>query len=224
MTNGNSRPSHELTWTTIEDEFANSVTHGIGLLLAIGGFCSLVVLTSYGGDLSHIIGCMVYGVSLVVLYGASTLYHFVRQPRLKKLLQTVDHVAIYFFIAGTYTPFTLVNLHGFWSWMLFGLVWGLGMMGIIAKITWGDRWGWLSVVAYLGLGWCCLIAAKPLLESVPMGAVLWLVAGGLAYSTGVIFFAFDYIRYFHAIWHVFVIAGSICHFCAVIFYVVPTAT
>ena len=125
MAEWNIRSGHELTWTTIEDEFANGVTHGIGLLLAIGGFCSLIVLTSYGGDLSHIIGCMVYGISLVVLYGASTLYHFVRQPRLKRILQTVDHVAIYFFIAGTYTPFTLVNLHGFWSWMLFGLVWGL---------------------------------------------------------------------------------------------------
>jgi hemolysin III len=147
MTNGDSRPSHELSWTTIEDEIANSVTHGIGLVLAIGGFCSLVVLTVYGGDLSHIIGCTVYGLSLVVLYGVSTLYHFVRQPRLKKTLQTVDHAAIYFFIAGTYTPFTFVNLHGFWSWTLLALVWGLATVGIAAKIMWGDRWLWLSLVA-----------------------------------------------------------------------------
>lgn len=192
-------------------------------MLAVGGLCSLVVLTVYRGNLSHIVGCTVFGVSLVTLYGASTLYHVARQPRLKKFLQIVDHIAIFLLIAGTYTPFTLVNLHGFWSWTLFGLVWSLATLGIVAKIRWGDRWRWLSLAAYLGMGWCCLIAAKPLIESVPRGALLWLFAGGVTYTVGVIFYALDHKRYFHAIWHLFVMAGSICHFVAVLFYVVPKA-
>lgn len=223
MTTDESKQPQAVTWTSIEDEFANGVTHGIGLMLAMGGLCSLVVLTAYRGDLSHIVGCTVFGVSLVILYGASTLYHVVTQPRLKKTLQIVDHVAIFLLIAGTYTPFTLVNLHGFWSWTLFGLVWSLATLGIVAKLRWGDRWRWLSLVAYLSLGWCCLIAVKPLIESVPRGALLWLLAGGLAYTVGTIFYALDHIRYFHAIWHLFVMAGSVCHFCAVVFYVVPKA-
>lgn len=223
MATDESRQPHAVTWTSIEDEIANGITHGIGLMLAVGGLCSLVVLTVYRGDLSHIVGCTVFGVSLVTLYGASTLYHVVRQPRLKKTLQIVDHIAIFLLIAGTYTPFTLVNLHGFWSWTLFGLVWSIATLGIIAKIRWGDRWRWLSLAAYLGMGWCCLIAAKPLIESVPQGALLWLFAGGMAYTVGVIFYALDHKRFFHAIWHLFVMAGSICHFVAVLFYVVPKA-
>ncbi len=167
MGDENAGQAYELSWASIEDEIANGVTHGIGLALAIGGLCSLIVLTAYGGDLPHIVGCSVYGVSLVVLYGASTLYHLARETHLKKILQTVDHIAIYFLIAGTYTPFTLVDLHGFWSWLLFCLVWGIATLGIIAKITWGDRWRSLSLASYLGLGWSCLIAARPLLESVP---------------------------------------------------------
>ncbi len=221
MSTEDPQSTHEVTWTSIEDEIASGITHGIGLMLAIGGLCSLVVLTVFRGNLTHFLGCTVYGLSLVVLYGASTLYHTVREPRLKRILQIVDHVAIYFLIAGTYTPFTLVNLHGFWSWLLFSLVWSLALLGIAAKLRWGDRYRWVSLVAYVGLGWSCLIAARPIIESVPTGALLWLLAGGVAYTVGVIFYALDHVRYFHAIWHLFVITGSVCHFCAVLFYVIP---
>jgi hemolysin III len=213
--------NHKVTLYRIEDEIASGVTHGIGLMMAFGGLCSLIVLTTARGSIWQIVGCTVFGISLVILYLASTLYHFVQEPVWKESLRKLDHVAIYLLIAGTYTPFTLVNLHGVWSWILFGLVWGLATFGIVAKIWWGDRWQWLSLAAYLGLGWSALIAARPIIESIPMAGLGWLLAGGLAYTFGVIFFAFDRIRYFHAIWHIFVMMGSVFHFCAVIFYVVP---
>lgn len=205
----------------IEDEIANGVTHGIGLMMAFGGLCSLIVLTVARGNIWHIVGCTVYGLSLVILYSASTIYHLVQEPRWKEALRKLDHVAIYLLIAGTYTPFTLVSLHGAWSWILFGIVWGLATIGIVAKILWGDRWQWVSLAAYLGLGWSALIAARPIIESIPMAGLGWLLAGGLAYTFGVIFFALDRYKYFHAVWHLFVIMGSVFHFCAVLFYVVP---
>ena len=212
---------HKVTLYRIEDEIANGVTHGIGLMMAFGGLCSLIVLTTARGNIWHIVGCTVFGISLVVLYSASTMYHFVQDPEWKEFLRKVDHVAIYLLIAGTYTPFTLVSLHGAWSWILFGIVWSLAIFGIVAKITWGDRYQWVSLAAYLGLGWSALIAARPIFESIPMAGLGWLLAGGLSYTFGVFFFALDRIKYFHAIWHIFVIMGSVFHFCAVIFYVVP---
>lgn len=221
QTPASEHPHHVVTITSIEDEIANGVTHGIGLLLAIGGLCSLVVLTAYRGNVWHVVGCVVYGTSLVVLYTASTLYHFVQRPELKAILRTVDHAAIYLLIAGTYTPFTLVNLQGPLGWGLFAAVWTLAVAGIAMKIIWGHRWFWLSLSMYLIMGWLCLFAARPLMDSIPTGALYLLVSGGLAYTVGTVFFVLDGIRYFHAVWHVFVIAGSTLHFLAVAAYVVP---
>jgi hemolysin III len=225
MDRSTNAPEREVTLERIEDELANGVTHGIGLMLAVGGLCSLIVLTvASGGGFLHILGCTVYGVSLVVLYAASTLYHSTRHPERKEFFRKLDHVAIYGLIAGTYTPFTLVNLHGPVSWLLFGAVWSLAILGIVAKIRWGDRWQSLSLAAFIGLGWLGVVAAKPILATFPPGLIALLLAGGLCYTFGTIFFALDRIRYFHAVWHVFVILGSVFHFWAVVAYVVPRPT
>jgi hemolysin III len=203
------------------EEVANCVTHGIGLALSVAGLFALVTLAWLSGDAWHIVSGTVYGASLVTLYLASTLYHGARTERAKHLLQILDHCCIYLLIAGTYTPFTLVTLRGGWGWTLFGLVWGLSLTGILFRIIFGTRYRPVAVASYVLLGWLCVIAAKPILTLVPTGAILWIVAGGVAYTSGVFFFASDRIRHAHAIWHLFVLAGSICHFVAVALYVLP---
>ena len=162
-----------------------------------------------------------YGVTLVLLYAASTLYHGVRSRGLKRVLKVVDHSSIYLLIAGTYTPFTLINLRGRWGWTLFGLVWGLSLLGILFKIFFVDHFKIVSTTVYLAMGWVVVIALKPLLSLVPSGGILWLLAGGLSYTIGVGFYAWRKLPYNHAVWHVFVLAGSICHYFAVLFYVLP---
>jgi hemolysin III len=204
------------------EEIANCVTHGVGLVLSIAGLIALVsVAYLYGGALQIVSGS-VYGASLVILYTASTLYHGARGLRAKRLLRVVDHCCIYLLIAGTYTPFTLVTLRGVWGWTLFGLVWGLALAGILFRILFGDGHRAVAVASYVLLGWLCVIAVKPILATVPTGAILWIVAGGIAYTSGVAFFASERIRHGHAIWHLFVLGGSICHFMAVVLYVLPT--
>jgi len=212
--------------STIEDrslieELANSITHGIGLALSVVGMIALVVLSVMRGDAWHIAGCTTFGFTLVLLYAASTLYHTFHTPRLKRILKILDHAAIYLLIAGTYTPFTLVNLRGFWGWTLFSLVWGLSVFGILWKLVHVERFQIVSTLVYLAMGWVVLIAIKPVMSSVPSWGIVWLVAGGLFYTVGVVFFALNRLRYNHAIWHVFVMAGSICHYIAVMFYVLP---
>ena len=204
------------------EEVANCVTHGVGLVLSIAGLVALVVVACmYGGALQVVSGS-VYGASLVILYTASTLYHGARSPRRKRLLQVVDHCGIYLLIAGTYTPFTLITLRGGWGWTLFGLVWGLALAGILFRVLFGDRYRPVAVASYVLLGWLCVIAVKPILATVPTGAILWVVAGGVAYTSGVAFFASERIPHGHAIWHLFVLGGSICHYMAVVLYVLPT--
>ena len=203
------------------DELANSITHGIGLLLATAGMVVLVVLASLHGTARHIVTCSIYGSTLVFMYAASTVYHSVRGPRVKHVLRIIDHGAIYLLIAGTYTPFTLVQLRGGWGWTLFGLVWGLTVVGIAWKAIFIRRFAIVGVVIYVLMGWMVVIATKPLLARVPPGAIAWLFAGGIAYTGGIIFFASKRIPHHHAIWHVFVLIGSVCHYIAVLLYVVP---
>jgi len=205
------------------EEIADCVTHGVGLALSIAGLVALVLLAwLYGDDWHVVVSAAVYGASLVTLYLASTLYHGARSARAKHFLQVVDHCCIYLLIAGTYTPFTLVTLRGGWGWTLFGLVWGLSLAGILFRVTFGNRYRPVAVASYVLLGWLCVIAAKPILATVPTGAILWIVAGGVAYTSGVAFFASKRIPHGHAIWHLFVLGGSICHFFAVVLYVLPT--
>jgi hemolysin III len=203
------------------EEIANSITHGIGLALSVVGLIVLIVLSVTRGNAWHIAGCTVFGVTLVLLYSASTFYHAVRAPRFRRILKILDHTAIYLLIAGTYTPFTLVNLRGFWGWMLFSLVWGLSVFGILWKFFHAERFQVISTLIYLAMGWLVLIAIKPVTLALPLSGILWLIAGGFFYTAGVPFFALKRLPYNHAIWHVFVLAGSTCHYLAVMFAVLP---
>lgn len=203
------------------DELANSITHGVGLLLATAGVLALIVLAALHGGARLIVTCSIYGSTLVFMYAASTLYHSIQWPRAKPVLRIIDHSAIYLLIAGTYTPFTLVQIRGGWGWTLFGLVWGLTVFGIAWKALFIRRFPIVSSILYVLMGWMVVIAVKPLLQRVPLGAIAWLVAGGLAYTAGLVFFAGKRIPHHHAIWHVFVLIGSICHYLAVLLYVVP---
>jgi len=205
---------------TLGEEVAHSVTHGVGLLAALAGLVALVVLAAATRDPWRITGCAIYASTLVALYSASTLYHALSATRARHVFRVLDHSAIFLLIAGTYTPFALVLLRGPWGWTLLAIVWSLAVVGVAAKAVFGARWPVVSTALYIAMGWTVLIAVKPLVEHVPPGGIAWLVAGGLAYTGGVVFFAWTRLRYSHAIWHLFVLAGSVCHYVAVVLYVV----
>jgi len=205
------------------EEIANSITHGIGILLAIGGLGVLTAFASLHGTAWHIVGCSIFGAALILLYAASTLYHAIQHPPAKSILRILDHSAILVLIAGTYTPITLVNLRGPWGWTLFGVVWGLAVVGIVIESTPLRRFRAALIVLYLIMGWAVIAAVKPMLESVGSGGMKLLLAGGLAYTGGIVFYVWRRLPYNHAIWHLFVLAGSILHFFAILFYVIPLA-
>ncbi|MHC4306445.1 MAG: PAQR family membrane homeostasis protein TrhA [Planctomycetota bacterium] len=206
---------------SIAEEITHAITHGVGILLSIAALTVLVAFAALRGDAWHIVSCSIYGSSLVLLYAASTLYHAVPAPRAKGVFRTLDHAAIYVLIAGTYTPFTLVNLRGGWGWALFGVVWGLAIFGVVLEAVARPRVRILSLVLYLCLGWMAAVAVKPLFDSVATGGLVLLLLGGLAYTGGVVFYGWRRLPYNHAIWHIFVLAGSIFHYFAVLFYVIP---
>ncbi len=203
------------------EEIAHAVTHGVGVLLSIGGLAVLVAFSTLYGNAWHITSSSIYGATLILLYSSSTLYHGITHEKAKRVLRKLDHAAIFLLIAGTYTPFTLVNLRGPWGWTLFGLVWGIALAGMVLELACRKRYRWLSLSLYLGLGWLVLVAIKPMLSSVETGGLLLLLAGGLCYSLGVIFYVWKRLAYHHAVWHLFVLAGSVLHFFSVLFYVVP---
>jgi hemolysin III len=209
---------------SLGEEIAHTISHGIGILLSIAGLAVLVAFSSLYGDAWHITSSAIYGATLILLYTASTLYHGIPQSKSKQLLRRLDHAAIFLLIAGTYTPFTLVNMRGVWGWSLFGLVWGLAILGMVLELVMKRRIKWLSISLYLGLGWLVLIAIKPLIDSVATGGVVLLLAGGLSYSLGVIFYVWKRLSYHHAVWHLFVMGGSALHFFSVFFYVLPPAS
>lgn len=210
---------------TRSEELANSLTHGAGLAASLVGAALLIVLTALGGDGWQVVSSAVYGATLVALYAASTLYHALPAPRAKRVMRVLDHCAIYLLIAGTYTPFALVALReNRWGWILFAVVWGLTIAGIVFKVFFTGRLNTLSTVVYLLMGWSCIVAANPLIEALDSGALLLLLAGGAAYTAGVIFYHNRRVPYSHAVWHLFVIAGSFCHFLAIYLYVLVPAT
>jgi hemolysin III len=206
---------------TIAEEVAHAVTHGVGALLSICALAVMVAFSAMYGDAWHVISTSIFGATLILLYTASTLYHAILHPGAKLLLQRLDHAAIFLLIAGTYTPFTLVSMRGDWGLALFALVWVIAIAGMILELACVKRYEKLSLSLYLGLGWIVVIAVKPMLRSVEMGGLLLLLAGGLSYSLGVIFYAWERLAYNHAIWHVFVLAGSVFHFFSIFFYVIP---
>jgi hemolysin III len=203
------------------EEIANTVTHGFGLVLSIAGFIFLVSMASISGDFWQMISSLVYGSSLVVLYAASTFYHGATSPKLKQTLQIVDHCCIYLLIAGSYTPITLIVLRGSFGQSLFAFVWAFAVAGILLKVFFGSRFMIASVFSYLLMGWIGVVAIQPVFVALGFIPIALIVAGGIAYSLGVIFFAWKRFRHHHAIWHLFVLAGSIFHFLAIALYVIP---
>ncbi len=208
---------------SIGEEIANSVTHGVGVVLSIGGLAVLTAFASVLGNVWHIVSTSIFGGTLILLYASSTLYHSIQLPRVKRILRVIDHSAIFLLIAGTYTPFTLVSLRGAWGWTLFGIVWGLAIIGIVFQVTRLRQWPILSLALYVGMGWAVIIAAKPLLTAIDPGGLTLLLIGGLFYTGGIVFYVWRRLPYHHAIWHVFVLVGSAFHFFAILFYVIPLA-
>lgn len=198
----------------------NAISHLAGTALAIAGLSILMTLAVQQGSLLKALSFGVYGATLVLLYGFSTLYHAVRTPHIKAVLQKLDHHAIYLLIAGSYTPIALVTLQGRWGWTLFGLVWALAVGGVVQEHFLGRRTRKLSLLLYALMGWLVLIAWTPLTQALPGGGVAWLLAGGLAYSAGVYFYVRSHkVPHGHGIWHLFVLAGSVCHFLCMLLYV-----
>ncbi len=191
--------------------------------MSVVGLVLLVVRAALYGSAWEVVSFSIYGSSLILLYLASTLYHGFQSKRVKEILRIFDHSAIYFLIAGTYTPFLLITIRGPWGWSLFGVIWGLALIGITFKIIFGPRYELVSTIFYLLMGWVVIIAIKPLLAVLPFAGFMWLLGGGLAYSLGVIFYAWEKLPYNHAIWHGFVLAGSFFHFFGILFHVAPVA-
>ncbi len=203
------------------EEWANSLIHGFGIVLSIAGLAILVGFSSLDGDVWLIVSCSIYAASQILLYTASTLYHSIPNPRAKRVLRLLDHSAIFLLIAGTYTPFLLVNLRGPLGWTLFGLVWGLAIVGIAFQGFMLKQKRIVNVLPYIAMGWLIVIAIKPLIASVAAGGLVLVLAGGLSYMVGSVFYVWKRLPFNHAIWHVFVLLGSVFHFFAVLFYVVP---
>lgn len=206
---------------SVREEIAHSAIHGLGAALSVAGLIALVLTASRTGDVWNIASSAVFGVTLILLYVASTLYHSIPSARAKAVLRMLDHAAIYLLIAGTYTPFTLISLRGPWGWTLFAMIWGLALLGIVLKVTAMGRFRGLSLALYLGMGWLVVVALKPLIAAVGQGGLLLLVLGGLSYTLGVAFYVWRRLPYHHAVWHVFVLAGSVFHFFAILLYVAP---
>lgn len=207
---------------TIEEEIWNGITHGIGAGLAIAGLTVLVLLASIYGTSWHIVSFSIYGGTLVFLYLASTLYHSIQLPKVKQILQVVDHAAIYLLIAGTYTPFLLVNLRGKMGFTLLAIVWGMALVGIIFRSIFVGRFEAWTTLGYVAMGWLMVAAYDEMVTAVSPQGMALIIAGGITYTAGIIFFAWKKIPHHHAIWHLFVIGGSVCHYLAMVYYVLPT--
>ncbi|MCA9411431.1 MAG: hemolysin III family protein [Candidatus Omnitrophica bacterium] len=205
----------------LREEIANSLTHGLGAGLAIAGVSVLLTLASLRGDAYQIISIAIYGATLILLYLISTFYHSFHSPRIKEFFRLADHSAIYLLIAGSYTPFALISLRGGIGWTVFGVVWGLALLGVIFKFFFRFRYHFLATGLYIFMGWMALLILNPLLEVLPFWCVVLLFASGISYTLGMVFYAWNRLPYNHAIWHAFVVLGSICHYFAVFYEVLP---
>lgn len=210
----------ERTPYSLGEEIANSVTHGAGIALSIAALVLLVTFAAFTGDGYKIAAALVFGISLVLEYTASTLYHAFPQPRVKHVFKIIDHCGIYVLIAGSYTPFCLVTLREDGGWVLFWIVWGLAFAGIAMESFWAYRPRWLSAAVYLALGWIVIVMIEPLMAALDPAGLWLLVAGGLSYTLGTVFYIMKKVPYMHAVWHLFVLGGSICHFLAVLLFVI----
>ena len=202
-----------------DEQIASAISHGIGALLAVAGLVLLVVDAATEGSVIKIVSFSIYGASLFILMLCSTLYHSIPHVPTQRILRVFDHISIYLLIAGTYTPFALVSIDGSWGWSLFGVVWGIALFGIIMKIFFTGRFEKLSLVTYGLMGWLVVVAIKPFIDSMATTGLLLTALGGVIYTVGIIFYAVEKIKYNHAIWHLFVLAGAVCHFFAIYLYV-----
>ena len=205
---------------TVAEELANSLTHALGLVLAIAGLAVLLVET-WSGNAREIVSCALYGSTLVLVYTTSMLYHGITHETSKRWLRTLDHVAIFLLIAGTYTPFVLIALRGAWGWSLFGIVWTLAAIGTVFELTGLRRLRGAMIALYIGMGWVGIIAIRPLTAALPAAGLALVLGGGVSYTLGVIFYVWRGLRFHHAVWHVFVLGGSVLQFLAVLWYVLP---
>lgn len=206
---------------SLGEEIANAVTHGLGVVLAIAGLAVMTAFAALYGDAWHITACAIFGASLIFCYATSTLYHSIQIEKVRRVLRTLDHSAIFLLIAGTYTPFMLVSLRGPWGWSLLVAIWALALAGIALRLLLRGRLHGLVVALYVLMGWVVVVALEPMLERVATGGLVLLAAGGLAYTGGVAFYKWRRLPYHHAIWHGFVLAGSTLHYFAVLLYVIP---
>ena len=207
-------------YSSIEEKI-NIISHAIGFILSIVALVLLVTYAILDGDVWHIVSFSIFGSSLIVLYAASTLYHSAKRPELRNRLNILDHASIYVLIAGTYTPFTLVTLKGPIGWVIFGTSWGLALTGIILKLFFTGKYDLMSTIMYVLMGWIIVFAIKPLINNLPLEGLIWLFAGGISYTIGAIIYGIKKIKFNHAIFHMFVLMGSFCHFMSVYFYVLP---
>lgn len=204
---------------SLGEEIANGVTHGVGWMASVCGLAVLVTSAAITGGALRVASCTVFGATLVLLYAASTLYHALPFERAKHVFRILDHSAIFLLIAGTYTPLSLVAIGGAWGWSLFGTVWLLAAIGVLLNTIAHGRWRWLSIVLYVTMGWLVVIAIRPLLEAVSTGELILVICGGVAYTVGLAFYGWRRLPYGHAVWHLFVVAGSVLHYLAVLFAV-----
>ena len=213
---------NKLTFYDSREETLNILTHALGLFLSVVALVLLVVYASLYGDVWHITSFAIFGASLIVLYAASTFYHYATKPEIRLKLNILDHAAIYVLIAGTYTPFALVVLKGWIGWTIFGVSWGLAILGILFKVFYFGKYDRISTIAYVLMGWVVIFAIKPLIENLPLKGLLWLFGGGVFYTLGAVLYSMKKLRFNHAIFHVCVLLGSFCHFMSVFFYVLPS--
>jgi len=206
---------------TRKEEIANAVSHGIGALLSLSALAVLVVFAALNGDARHIVSFTIFGVTMLLLYVSSTLVHSFPEGKIKDLFEIFDHASIYLFIAGTYTPFTLVVLQGALGWTLFGVVWGIALAGVVFKAFFTKKFLFTSTLLYIAMGWIVIIAWKPLTAALSPEGLWLLMAGGIAYTVGTVFYVWRGFPFHHMVWHLFVLAGSVLHFFAVLFYVLP---
>ena len=203
------------------EELANSISHGLGIIFSVAGLGVLTAFATLFGSVWHIVSCSIYAGTMILLYTASTLYHAVPTPKAKTVLRVLDHVSIFLLIAGTYTPVTLVSLRGPWGWSLFGTIWGLAVTGILLEIFLPRRLRYIVVSLYVAMGWTIVVAVKPMLDAVAPGGMWLLLAGGLCYTLGVPFYIWNALPFNHAIWHLFVLAGTIFQYFSILLYVIP---
>ncbi len=201
---------------SLGEEIFNSVSHGVGSLLSVAGMVVLIVISALQGDAWKVVSSAVFGASLIILYTMSTLYHAITNRKAKNVMRVMDHVTIFFLIAGTYTPLTLVTLRGVTGWILFGFIWGCAALGIVFNAINLEKFRKVSVVCYIIMGWAIIFAVRPLVQAMPKISLIFLLIGGIAYSVGVIFYAIKKVKYFHSVWHLFTVAGSIFHYFAIL--------